>query len=167
MANAMKFLCNKWALLAAVLVPTLALDQWTKWLVHTRFRVGETLPLIDGFFSLTYIRNQGAAFGLLHTASPAFREPFFMAVPVIAVCVMSVLYYRLEAGQKCTALALALVISGAIGNFIDRMRLGYVIDFLDAHWHEAYHWPAFNVADSCIVGGVILLFLLSLKPTSR
>lgn len=166
-AKVKSLLRGKYGVLALVAVVSLILDQWTKWLVHTRFRVGESWEILDPVFALTYVRNKGAAFGILQTASPAFREPFFLLVPVIAIGVISYLYYRLKEHQKFSALALALVLSGAIGNLIDRIRFGFVIDFLDAHWKEVYHWPAFNVADSCIVVGVGILFVLSFRDPEK
>ncbi len=161
------YLLNKYGILATLGLALLALDQWTKYLVHSRFRVGESIDLIPNLFALTYVRNQGAAFGILQTASPAFREPFFLLVPVIAIGVISYLYYKLEPGQKLSAVALTLVLSGAVGNLIDRARFGFVIDFLDAHWKDFYHWPAFNVADSCIVVGVGILFFQSFTEPSK
>jgi signal peptidase II len=154
---------NKYGILSFVAFITLVLDQWTKWLVHTRFRVGESLSLIEPFLALTYVRNKGAAFGILQTADPRFRDPFFLLVPLVAISVISYLYYRLEKGQRLSAMALSLVLAGAFGNLLDRVRLGYVIDFVDVHWYDVYHWPAFNVADSCIVVGVGILFLLSFR----
>ncbi len=156
---------HKYGILALVSVVSLVLDQWTKWLVHTRFRVGESLDLIDPILALTYVRNKGAAFGILQTANEAFRQPFFLLVPVVAIFVIGYLYYKLENDHKLSALALSLVLSGAIGNLIDRVRLGYVVDFVDVHWKEVYHWPAFNVADSCIVVGVGILFLQSFQAS--
>jgi signal peptidase II len=159
------FLVSKSGMLLGICAVSVLVDQWTKWQVHTRFRVGETLDLIPSFLSLTYVRNQGAAFGILQSADPRFREPFFLAVPLIAIAVITYLYFRMEPEKKGSAVALALVLSGAIGNLIDRVRFGYVIDFVDAHWKEIYHWPAFNVADSCIVVGVGILLLVSfLEP---
>lgn len=161
------FLQSKYGILLTLGGVLLIIDQWTKYLVHSRFRVGESIDLIPNLFALTYVRNQGAAFGILQTASPAFREPFFLLVPVIAISVISYLYYKLEEGQKLSAVALSLVLSGAIGNLIDRARFGFVVDFLDAHWKEVYHWPAFNVADSCIVVGVGILFFQSFKAPAE
>lgn len=155
------FLRNRYGLLSVVLTVSLVLDQWTKWLVDSSFRVGESLSLIEPILALTYVRNKGAAFGILQTASPGFRDPFFVLVPLLAISVISYLYYRLEKDQQLSAFALSLVLSGAVGNLLDRIRLGYVIDFLDIHWKEVYHWPAFNVADSCIVVGVGILFFQS------
>lgn len=163
----MKLDRTKVALLLGVSTITLVLDQWSKHVVHTRFRWGETLPVIQDLFSLTYVRNTGAAFGLLHRAPSWFRDPFFIALPVLALAVILFIIASLPKGQKAAAFGLSLVFGGAVGNLIDRLRFGYVIDFLDLHWKEVYHWPAFNVADSCIVCGVILMFLLSLLPTRQ
>jgi signal peptidase II len=164
--KALQLVKNKYGILSLVGVISLVLDQWTKWMVHSSFRVGESVSLLDPVLALTYVRNKGAAFGILQTANPAFRDPFFMLVPLVAISVISYLYFKLEQGQRLAAFALSLVLSGAIGNLIDRVRLSYVIDFVDVHWYEVYHWPAFNVADSCIVVGVCILFVQSFRqPT--
>ncbi|MSP18882.1 MAG: signal peptidase II [Bdellovibrionales bacterium] len=134
-------------------------DQWTKQLVLNRFHWGESLSIIQSFFALTYVRNMGAAFGVLHNAPAYFRDPFFIMVPILALVIIMAILAKLKPDQKLTGLALSLVMGGAIGNLIDRVRFGYVVDFLDLHWKEVYHWPAFNVADSCIVIGVTYLFI--------
>ncbi len=138
----------------------LVLDQWTKLLVLARFEVpGETIVIIRDFFSFTYVRNTGAAFGLLATANPAFRVPFFLLVPIFAMVFLSLLYRDLPPKARWRALALGLVSGGAIGNLIDRIRLGYVVDFLDFHYRTDWYFPAFNVADSAICVGVGILLL--------
>ncbi len=151
----------KWIILGVVFVDTLILDQLTKWAIHSRFKVGESVDLIQSFLAFTDVRNRGAAFGILQTADPRFREPFFLIIPVLAIGIIGYLYYRLEPEKKVSAVALSLILSGAVGNLVDRVRFGYVIDFVDAHWNDVYHWPAFNVADSCIVIGVGILLVLS------
>jgi signal peptidase II len=155
---------HKYRLLAAIASTVVLLDQWTKYLVHTRFHWGESVNILSSFFALTYVRNSGAAFGLLHRAPPQFRDPFFVIVPIVALTVIFAIYLRLTRDQRLTAWALSLIVGGALGNLIDRLRFGFVIDFLDFHWKEVYHWPAFNVADSCIVVGVSLMFLQSFFP---
>jgi len=112
--------------------------------------------LLDNFFHLTYVRNKGAAFGIL--ANSSIRIPFFILVSLVALG--GILWYlrRVSEQQRLIHWALALIFSGALGNLIDRVRLGEVIDFLDAHWYQ-YHWPAFNIADSAITIGVGLLLL--------
>lgn len=126
------------------------------------FEYGESVVMIRDFFSLTYVRNTGAAFGFLATANPSFRVPFFLIVPIIAMVVLGFLYRDLPQNAKWRATALGLVSGGAIGNLIDRVRLGYVVDFLDFHFKTDYYFPAFNVADSAICIGVGILLLSTL-----
>lgn len=145
---------SRYRVLAIVTAVSLVLDQATKLYVDANFELYESIPVIEGWFHLTYIRNKGAAFGIL--SSGALRIPFFIGVAVIALA--AILWYlrSLRADQKLAAFALALIFSGALGNLIDRIRLGEVIDFLDVFWRH-HHWPAFNVADSAICVGVTLL----------
>jgi signal peptidase II len=152
---------KKYLMLLVVCVAVIFIDQWTKYAVHKNFHWGESRAIVQNFFALTYVRNTGAAFGFLNRAPAAFREPFFIIVPLVAMAVILMIFIRLREEQNLMAMALSLVLSGAIGNLIDRLRFGFVIDFLDFHWKEVYHWPAFNVADSCIVVGVGILFILS------
>jgi len=134
----------------------LSLDQATKLYVDANFRLHETVPVIRDFFHLTYVRNKGAAFGIL--ADSAIRIPFFITVSIVAM--LGILWYikQLREDQKLALFSLSLIFSGAFGNLIDRVRLGEVIDFLDVFW-QRHHWPAFNVADSAITVGVTLLFI--------
>lgn len=134
----------------------LILDQWTKVLVDRSFRLYESVPLIDNFLALTYIRNKGAAFGILSDSS--IRIPFFITISCLAL--LGILWYlrHIKAAQKLQHWALVLIFSGALGNLVDRIRLGEVIDFIDVHWYQ-HHYPAFNVADSAITIGVGLLLI--------
>jgi signal peptidase II len=134
----------------------LALDQATKLYIDSRFALYESVTVIEHFFNITYVRNKGAAFGIL--SDSAIRVPFFITVATLAA--VGILWYlrQLREDQHLLQTALTLVFAGAIGNLIDRVRLGEVIDFLDVHWYQ-YHWPAFNVADSAITVGVGLLLL--------
>lgn len=150
---------KKYLILSVLTVAIIILDQITKMLVIQRFRLGESIPVIADFFSLTYIRNTGAAFGILASADPAFRVPFFIIVPVLALVAIAFIFRKLPPSDIKLSTALSLVIGGAIGNLIDRMSLGYVVDFLDFHWKYQYHFPAFNVADSAICVGVGILTL--------
>jgi signal peptidase II len=145
---------KRWRLLGIVTAVILALDQATKLYVDARFALYESVPVIAGWFHLTYIRNKGAAFGIF--ANNAVRIPFFIAVSTIAMLVILWYLRRLRAEQHLAAFALSLIFAGAFGNLIDRVRLGEVIDFLDFFWRH-HHWPAFNVADSAICVGVALL----------
>jgi signal peptidase II len=145
---------NRWRLLGIVTPVVLVLDQATKLYIDARFDLYESVPVIKGWFHLTYIRNKGAAFGIF--ADSAVRIPFFIGVTIIALLVIVWYLRRVRVDQQLAAFSLALIFAGALGNLIDRVRLGEVIDFLDVFWRH-YHWPAFNVADSAICVGVALL----------
>jgi len=134
------------------------LDQVTKFYVISHFQLHESLPVIDGFFNITYIRNPGAAFGFLAGASPVFRGLFFTAVTLITVGM--ILYYLVKnrVRNHLLVLPLALILAGALGNLVDRFRFGEVVDFLDFSI-GAYHWPAFNIADSAISIGAVFLIV--------
>jgi signal peptidase II len=117
-------------------------------------RLFDSIPVVDNFFHIIYLRNRGAAFSFLSDAS--WRLPFFITVSIIAASVILIAFRKLRDDQKLAQVSLAMIFSGAVGNLIDRVRLGEVIDFLDVHWYR-HHWPAFNVADSLICVGVMLL----------
>ena len=150
---------SRWRLLGWVVGLVLVLDQATKLHVHNTFALYESRPLVENFFALTYIRNSGSAFGLLAGSNPAVLRIFFPAITVLAVVLLVWYLSRLPASQPLTLWGVCLVIGGAVGNGIDRFRIGQVIDFLDVYWYDVYHWPAFNVADSAICVGVGLLVL--------
>lgn len=125
-----------------------------------------TIRLIDGRWHWAYAENPGAAWSFLANASESVRVPFFLAVSVLAIVLIVWYFFRLEPGQRMLMVALALVLGGAVGNFIDRARLTYVIDFIV--WYiGSYRWPTFNVADSAISVGVGLIFLDSLLEYLR
>jgi signal peptidase II len=146
----------RYRLLFLVSLVVLAFDQATKLYIDRRFALYESVSVFENFFHITYVRNKGAAFGIL--ADNTFRVPFFIAVAGIAAIGIIWYLHKLSNGQTLHVLALSLVFSGAVGNLIDRIRLGEVIDFLDVHWYQ-HHWPAFNVADSAICIGVGLLLI--------
>jgi signal peptidase II len=144
----------RYIILLAVSVLVLVLDQATKIYIDRSMALHSSITVVENFFNITYLRNKGAAFGIL--ANSSFRLPFFILVSTVAACVILVVIKRLREDQKLAAVSLSLIFSGALGNLIDRVRLGEVIDFLYVHWYEHY-WPAFNVADSAICVGVFLL----------
>ncbi|MEZ4393441.1 MAG: signal peptidase II [Polyangiales bacterium] len=119
----------------------------------------ETLTLIRDYLDLTYAENCGGAWGLLHGARETLRRPFFLLVTVAAVAYIVHLYRTLEQGQRVMKVALPLVLGGAIGNLVDRVRLGYVVDFIHMHWRHRSHWPTYNVADIAITVGIGLMLL--------
>lgn len=147
---------KRWQLFSLIVVAGLLADQFTKIWIDRSMRLYDSIQVIENFFHITYLRNRGAAFSFLSDAS--WRLPFFIIISIIAAVVILVAFRKLRDDQKLGQSALAMIFSGAIGNLIDRIRLGEVIDFLDAHWYR-HHWPAFNVADSLICMGVFLLAL--------
>jgi signal peptidase II len=147
---------SRYRTLSIISLVILVLDQATKLYIDANFRLHETVPVIRDVFHLTYVRNKGAAFGIL--AESSVRIPFFIGVSIVAM--LGILWYVkcIRDNQRLALIALSLIFAGALGNLIDRIRLGEVIDFLDVFW-RSYHWPAFNVADSAITVGVTLLFI--------
>ena len=134
------------------------LDQITKFLALSRLALGVPVSLIDNVLALTLVMNPGLAFGLLGGVPRGWRW-VVAAVSVVALIVLVRVALRvLPAGGRIGTLAIGLVFGGAVGNLIDRARFGAVVDFVDVHWH-AWHWPAFNAADSAITVGVALLAL--------
>ena len=147
---------NKYLILSGVTVVVLILDQASKFLIDRTMELHYSITVVKNFFNITYIRNKGAAFGFL--ADTNFRLPFFIGISIIAIVVILGIYRKLGDDKKLNAVSLSLILAGALGNLIDRIRLGEVIDFIYVHWYEHY-WPAFNVADSAICVGVFLLVI--------
>jgi signal peptidase II len=143
-------------LLAAVII---ALDRLTKWLVSAHIAVGDAITVIPHVFRISHVENPGAAFSLFDNANSPERVRW-MLLGFSLLAALVVLWMLWKAGRRttATAAALALILGGALGNAYDRWRFGYVIDFLEVHIVH-YHWPDFNVADSAIViGGLLLLW---------
>jgi signal peptidase II len=137
-------------LIACIIV---ALDQVTKLLIVRYLPMFDAIPVIPGFFSITHIHNPGGAFGVFAKAGTGVRSFFFLGVSFFALFLVSYFYRTTPRTHPFLAFAFALIFSGAIGNLIDRLRLGEVIDFLD-FYVSGWHWPAFNVADSAITIGI-------------
>jgi len=179
---------SRWALLAALFIALVALDQWTKFLAVERLttvfdRAGDNgvVERVRGFYGykhleplatdpyyvwrplwrMNYVENPGAAWGLFRGFSPDFRNLFFTVISVCAVVFILNYYRRLRADQRFLQVALALVLAGAVGNFIDRLARRYVIDFVEWYWWNRpdIRWPTFNLADSLIVVGVAMLII--------
>ena len=141
-----------------VSLAVLLLDQWTKGIITRAFDVHQSRTVVGGLFDLTYVRNSGAAFGLFASVDSSIKAIMLNSVAVLVFVVVSV--YALRSSHKSIRLQVgfSLILGGAIGNLLDRVRFGYVVDFLDFSI-SGHHWPAFNVADSAICIGVGLLFL--------
>ena len=155
---------TKYLILAALTPLILVADQLTKLYIDRSMKLYQSIPVIDGLFSITYLRNRGAAFSFLSSAT--WRIPFFILASIIAIAAIMVALGKLRDDQRFAALSLTLILSGAAGNLIDRVRMGEVIDFLDVYW-KTHHWPAFNVADSAICVGVAFLALDMLREERR
>jgi len=140
----------------------LCLDQLTKHWVISRVALNEPRNLIPSFISLLHTRNNGFAFGLLQKAPPSLQDVFFIGVPVFALVLILLIFIKLQDDQLLTSVALTTILAGAIGNLIDRAQYGYVVDFLDIHLGEFFHFPPFNIADCSIIIGVVLMFVNTL-----
>ncbi len=157
---------RKAKLVVGLLITIILLDQFTKWLIDRTMPLYRSIPIIDGFFSLTYIRNTGAAFGILAGSGAAFRLPFLVLFSLLAIGFILVMLKRLPERETGLITALAFILGGAIGNLIDRFAYGEVIDFLDFYW-AGYHWPAFNIADSFITIGVTITIYYLIKAKGK
>jgi len=155
---------TRWKIFGLISVVGLVVDQATKIYVDRVMHLYQSIPVIDGLFNIFYIRNKGAAFSFLSSAS--WRIPFFIAVSLVASLVIIVGIKKLRDDQRLAMISMSMIFSGAVGNLIDRVRLGEVIDFLDVYW-KTHHWPAFNVADSLICVGVGLLALDMFREEKR
>lgn len=154
----------RYTLFACLTVVGLLLDQAVKLYIDRSMQLFDSIPVLPNFFHITYVRNRGAAFSFLSDAS--WRLPFFIGITLVAAIAILVAFHKLRDDQKLAQVSLAMIFSGAVGNLIDRVRLGEVIDFLDVHWYR-HHWPAFNVADSLICVGVFLLAVDMLLEDKR
>ncbi|WP_457675546.1 signal peptidase II [Thiolapillus sp.] len=138
----------------------LVLDQLSKaWMLWT-FQPYEVVPVLP-VFNLTLVFNEGAAFSFLSNAG-GWQRWFFIGLTSVISLGLLLWLMRLRPGERLTGVALAMILGGALGNLVDRVRLGKVVDFLDFHW-QGWHWPAFNLADSAITLGVALMFWASWK----
>lgn len=139
-------------------------DAITKWLVVHRMTLHDSVEIIPSFFSLTYVRNAGVAFGMLRSMEWGWKLPMLYAVALLAIGLIFYYASKAPAHNRILHWALALVLGGIFGNLSDRLVNGYVIDFLDFYLYDL-HWPTFNVADSGITVGVFLLMLDTLRTS--
>lgn len=144
---------NRYAKLLMIAGAVCVVDQLVKALIVSTIPVYQTISVIPGFFSLTHIYNPGGAFGFLSGSPSELRHVFFLISSVVAMGLILFLYAKTPPGQRWLEFGLSLIMGGALGNIIDRIRLGKVIDFLDIYVKNI-HWPAFNVADSAITIGI-------------
>ncbi|MBI4776240.1 MAG: signal peptidase II [Deltaproteobacteria bacterium] len=155
----MKF---KTLLFIITVVGVIALDQVSKHWIQTDLEWRRSVTVIDGVFDLTHVRNTGVAFGLFSGSPNPMRTLAFAGISLIAMVVILLFFRKLGPEKRLWAVGLGLVFGGAWGNLIDRIRWGYVVDFLDFYW-KGWHWPAFNIADASVTMGSILLLILILS----
>ena len=147
---------RKYWILSLVCFWVLLLDQWTKHLVQERLFLHQTVEIIPKFFNLIHVRNTGGAFGIFGGERGGIGSILFVIISLIAIGAILFLLVKTREDEKTLFFSLSLVLAGAIGNLIDRLRFGEVIDFLDFYL-LSYHWPAFNIADSAICIGIGLM----------
>ncbi|MCK6589014.1 MAG: signal peptidase II [Polyangiaceae bacterium] len=157
------------AFLIIVSVVTLVLDFASKHWVTTRLDGagpggGRTVKIIDGVLAFISAKNRGGAWGLLQDESESIRKPFFMLISAAAILFIVTLYRRVTPEQTALKWGLPLVLGGAVGNLVDRVRYGYVVDFIDVTLTKSFRWPTFNVADIAIVAGVALMAIDMFTP---
>ena len=184
---------TNWALFLLLATGVFVADQASKWaavsaLTDTMEGLGESplsgpgltrfietkhpsptlrVAIYEDWFHFRYVENPGAAWGFLSRSISEYRTPFFLTLSVAAMIFILLYFARTTQGQKTLRVALALVFGGAMGNFVDRSRLGYVIDFIDWHIQDKFTWPTFNIADAAITIGVILLLIVSICEERR
>ena len=149
---------SRYLLLTVVAGGVIILDQASKYAVQHMMVLYDYIEVIPGFFGFTYIPNPGAAFGLFGNAAASVRSLFLIGISITALAVLFFMYARLTEKSILIHISIGMIIGGGVGNLIDRIRLRWVIDFLDLHW-QGYHWPTFNIADFAItIGTIILMF---------
>ena len=139
-----------------IVITILALDRWTKSLIQSRLDLNDSISVIDGFFNITYVRNTGVAFGVFSSISSPVKSIILSGFAMLAAALVIAYSFRTPLRNRLLQVALALILSGALGNLYDRLAYGYVVDFLE-FYVRSYSWPSFNVSDSAISIGVILL----------
>jgi signal peptidase II len=143
---------------ARLIIPAaavVAMDQLTKTIIVSTIPAYQAVSVIPGFFNLTHIYNTGGAFGFLSGNSTGYRQIFFLAASLVAVCLILYLYSKTPSNRIFLGIGFSFILGGALGNISDRVRIGKVVDFLDFHM-MGFHWPSFNVADSAITTGILI-----------
>ena len=152
----MSGLSNKYFLLFVISGVLIVVDQYTKFMVTLHIPLNYSVEVIEGLFNLTHIRNSGVAFGLFADQQSEYKALIFIVISTIAILAILIIFHQNPKEKKLVQTGLILIFSGAIGNLIDRTLHGEVIDFFD-FIINGYHFPAFNIADSCITIGVALM----------
>ena len=143
----------------------LVLDHITKWLARTELDPVHAIEVIPGYLRISYVSNTGVAFGLFRDLESPWKPYVLAAMAIVAVIVIFVYSYRMPSSRLLLQSALAVIMGGILGNFVDRVLQGYVVDFIEFHIRDAFYWPTFNVADSAITVGIGLLLIDAVKNT--
>ncbi len=139
-----------------IALAVLVFGQLARWLIAANLALHDSIVLVPGFFRLTHVQNRGAAFGLFSDSPSQWKIAILISFSLVALVVVSALLWKNSHAMSVTGVSLALILGGALSNLWERLMSGYVVDFLD-FYVGSYHWPAFNVADSAIVCGALLL----------
>lgn len=142
------------------------LDQTSKLAVIIKLDPHQSVQVIPGFFDIVFVKNRGMAFGMFSQINSTFFHYLLLSVIIVAIAAILFFLFTLKKNQAWMGLGLSLILGGALGNLVDRIRLGYVIDFLDFALKD-YHWPAFNMADSIVTAGTFCVLIGILKRESR
>ncbi len=154
---------QKYLILFSLSGLTLSLDQLLKHFFHAGYPEGFSREVIPGFLSLTHRHSVGFAFGLLQSAPERFHQLFLLGVPAFALVLIVLIFIKLRDNQLTTSIALTTIFSGAVGNLIDRIQFGYVIDFLDVHLGDVIQLPSLNIADTAIITGVMIMLFNTIR----
>lgn len=146
---------GKYIRLTVVSITVVILDQISKWIIQRTIALYDVVPVMPGCFNLIHIQNPGSAFGLFANQEGIFRNFFLLIAAIIAICLVLYLYKNTPRQYPALSIGFALILGGAVGNMIDRLRLGRVTDFIDLYIGN-FHWPAFNIADSAISIGMVI-----------
>lgn len=142
---------------AIIIIISIVSDQLTKFWAMDVLKNGDSIKIIGNFLRFTYAENKGAAFSILQN-----QRTFFLVITLVMLIFLGYIYFKTKNITKLSKLSIAMIAGGALGNFIDRFRLGYVVDFIDVRFGEFYNFPVFNIADSFVVCGTILMIILIL-----
>lgn len=149
---------KKYLIVALISLLVIVLDQYTKYLIIQSFALHQSHDVIQNYVTIVHARNKGIAFGIFATQGSGTQTILLIITSCLAISFIFYLVSSLKGKQLYATITLSLILGGAMGNLIDRIRWGEVVDFIDLHWHH-YHWPAFNVADSAISVGLVLLII--------
>jgi signal peptidase II len=160
---------NKLITFALVSAGVILIDQITKWIIKTTMNLHQTIEVIGDFFTISYILNSGIAFGLFDDSASPIKRPLLIIISIIALAIIVYIFFSLPKSVKMSGLAMGLIFGGAIGNMIDRIARGLVVDFLDFDFPDIIirplniymtRWPTFNVADSSVLIGIVILLVI-------